>query len=76
MDIFPKGFNNSFKFLRGDYMLEKINKVRKSLDAMVERKDLVNEEVLKVSTELDTLIVEYYKDILGDRKYEGKLAER
>lgn len=57
-------------------MLEKINKVRKSLDAMVERKDLVNEEVLKVSTELDTLIVEYYKDILGDRKYEGKLAER
>ena len=42
-------------------LIEKIEELRKLLDSMIASEDYAYRDILKVSQELDLLIVEYYR---------------
>ena len=49
-------------------MLDKIEDIKKQLNEAIEEKGLGDNEVLRISMELDQLILDYYKEKEGDRE--------
>lgn len=44
-------------------MLDRIDELKKDLNELMDKEDKDPKKILKISEELDTLIVEYYKTI-------------
>ncbi len=56
-------------------MMDKVNLIKSILNKELETRDLNDEVIIKISQKLDTLIVEYYNSIIGDKTNTNEMVD-
>lgn len=56
-------------------MMDKVNLIKSILNKELETRDLNDEVIIKISQKLDTLIVEYYNSIIGDKTNTNEMED-
>lgn len=56
-------------------MLDKINLIKTILNKELESRDLNDEVIMKISQELDSLIVDYYEPIIRDKSNRNEMQD-
>lgn len=56
-------------------MMDKVNLIKSTLNKELETRDLNDEVIIKISQKLDTLIVEYYNSIIGDKTNTNEMVD-
>jgi hypothetical protein len=56
-------------------MLDKVNLIKVILNKELESRDLDDEVIIKISQKLDSLIVEHYNSIIGDKANRNEMQD-